>query len=198
MNQGRFERIVSDQVTGYDEETSTKETSTYLLSCFNKTLGCTKMQCNLNRTDCALLLSLTIVNYWLRSSWSSSWQIWWCERPRFVSTCPTGCESSAPGSARRLQGSRWGLPGRTGWTTTLSGCAGRCSSPPCGCRWSRKGCSRRCPRLRRWREPCPGSVPGHSHEMHRLRTCTQAWRENTKWKKCGKQQLMGTVVWGWV
>lgn len=114
---------------------------------------------------CHLLLPLS---YLLQSSWSSSWPIWWREGPRSVSRCPTGCASLAPSSALLLQASRWGLPGHTGWTTILSGCAGCCSFPQYGCRLSRKDCSRRCPHLRHWTEPCPGSAPAHSREMHHL------------------------------
>lgn len=125
-------------------------------------------RCSTTYTVMTLCSSPFSVSYWLQSSWSSSWQIWWCEGPHSVSRCPTGCVSSVHSSALGLQGSRWGLPGRTGWTTIPCGCTECCSSPPCGCRWSRRDCSRHCLHLRCWTEPCPGSAPAHSREMHHL------------------------------
>lgn len=114
-----------------------------------------------------LLRSTFVISCWLQSSWSSWWQIWLCEGLRCASRCPTGCRSSWPGSAPS-QVKRWGLPGRTGWTTTLCGCAEGCSSPPCCSPGCRKGCSRRCPHPRCWTEPCPGSGPGCSHGKRHL------------------------------
>lgn len=113
------------------------------------------------------------LNYWLQSSWSSWWQIWWCRGLRCVSRCPTRCASSAPGFALCLRESRWDLPDRTDWTTTPCGCGECCSSPPCNCQWSRKGCSHHCRHLRHWTVPCPGSVPGCSLETHHLHQSTQ-------------------------
>lgn len=113
-------------------------------------------------------LLLLFLSCWWRSSWSSWSLTWCCAGPRCVSRCPRRCWSSGPPGAPGLPESRWGWPVHTGWTTSQSGCAGGCSSPLSGWPWSRRGCSRRCPRLRCWTEPCPGSAPARSRGRRRL------------------------------
>lgn len=153
--------MLSQQVIGYNG------TKLHPNVCFITNVGCTNMPLIILSSTSPPTYYLTL-NYSLQSSWSSSWRIWCCEWPRSVSRCPTGFVSSASGSALHLLDRCSGSPGHTGWTTILSGCAECCSSPPCGCRWSRMDCSRRCPRRRRWTEPCPGSDPGRSHGKHHL------------------------------